>query len=342
MAGEEILRKLAIIATVLISGALLCGSVSADSTAKELSTGSTWDVPAKGTLDSYKIEEQLMAARATFQWTPAQLKQFQGSDFFPALAFKTDGLDQLRAKVMFTDLPGAKFIRDDAAYGAGERIKVVTLDTARVAADTPYELYTAWLRTKDGDPKVTLQSLQGYAQPNGLLNDLPRTNNVLASFSWNQATLVNKKYRDMHQTADFGYPFQQYVEGERQTMTKMQSHSTIRTKDELERYKTEAAKRVQALSDDETVRFAITFLDPYSIGEVISGSGVTISQWYAVGYPLGSSGKPDKSHPYTLSWFESPGMDMRHLLNIRKRSALRRRLDYRNRRNRHRTGAQKS
>jgi hypothetical protein len=320
---------MASIATVLLGGALLCGSVSAHSAGMELAKGSTWDVPAKGILESYTIEDRLLAAKAEIQWTSAQLKQFQSDDFgklfFPALEFQTDGFDPLRVKFMFTDLPGAKFIRDDAAYGAGERIKVTTLDIAHLVPDKPYEFYATWLHVGNGDPKIELHSFQGYAQPNGPLNELPATNHTLAAFSWKDAEALEKKYRDLDLSEDFDNPFGQYVPGERQAATKLMSYAEIRSKADLDRYKKEAAERVRALADDETVRFAITSGDPYGISsQVLLYSGLTVTQVYAAGYAYDSLGKIDKKHPYTLSWFDDPsGSDSLRLLNIGNRLGTR-------------------
>lgn len=303
--NEKRMKKWRITAAFFIANLLLCTSVFARSTDFTNSDSSNWDNPVKGTLESYKVENKILSTRANVQWNSDQIKQYQSqsiiSQFYPSLVFKSDPSDKLRSKMMFTNLPGAKFTRKKATDSTGEEIKLSILRTSDVIANKPYAFYTAWLHTGEGDPTVTLQSLQGYAQPNGTQNDLPKTDDTISTVYLNDAETLDMKYQNLILPESLVSPFNQYTDGDLEKKKKVKSYSFIDSKEKLDQYKIKSEKLLKATPENTDVQFAITFNKPVSVeslDKIAQEYHLSVSQIYAAGIT-------EKKEEFTVSWFDT-------------------------------------
>lgn len=249
-------RKKIVSILIIAANVLLCTSVYATSDLN-------WDYPVSRMVEAKKTENKLLMTTSTVQWSADQLKLFQSNNafkqFFPALAYKVTGSDELRSKLMLTNAPGAKFTRKLATYAEGEEIKLSILDTTHVVTNKPYVFYTAWLHTVDSDSQVSFRSIQRYAQPNGTLNDLSKTDDEIASITFDKAEPINKKYRDYYLPESFDSPFQQYTaRDETAGINKVKSYALIDSKEDLETFKHASAQRLKFAPDQSKVQFALT------------------------------------------------------------------------------------
>jgi hypothetical protein len=287
------------IVSIISVNVLFCTTVYADST-------SNWDYPTSSVVEAVKVESKLLMTTSTVQWNTDQLKLFQSDDvlqrFFPALVYKVTESDQLRSKFMLTNVPGAKFTRKLATYADGEEIKLSILDTSRLSTDKSYLFYTAWLNTEHGDSQVSISSLQRYAQPNGTLNDLYKTEDEIASITFSKAEAIDKKYRDYDLPESFDSPFRQYIGNEEEGagVTKVKSYVLIDSKEALESFKRESAQRLKLAPDGGKVRFAATFKNNgISRADLLAEEyNLTVSQIYGAGI------KEKEIEEYTASWYD--------------------------------------
>ncbi len=296
------------------------GSAFADPGVKAENEPPNWDKPASAAVRAFNIEGKVMAVIAEVQWNREQIEQFQSTEvmkqFFPALVFKTEKSDRMRPVMTATNLPGAKFSIHPAGDDPVEEIKVSALDTARLNPRTTYVIYAAWLYHGDGNPAVELQSLQRYAQPNGTLNDIPQTEDELASVDLKHSGTLDWKWKKLRLPDTYLYP-PSYVLDEEATKVKIRSYSTIDSKEALEQFKINAENKVQWLGDDEEVPFAITFegnVIRENLKEIDREYALNISQIYAAGYPINGDIDPDEE--VTVSWFDADIKEIMLLLNI--------------------------
>ncbi|MFD0699066.1 hypothetical protein ACFQZT_33875 [Paenibacillus sp. GCM10027628] len=289
-------------AAFILANLLLCTNVFAASNNFNNSDAKNWDKPAKGTLEAQRVENRLLYTKATIEWTSEQIKQFQSDhflkQFFPAIIYKVSSGDELRAKVMYTNLPGAKFTRKDATNGEGEEIKLSILQTSALMENEPYYFFTGWLHkyeVLDGNPTVSLLSTQRYAQPNGSLSDLPKTQDSLLQIPFNDAELLNIPYTP---SESLDSPFRQYTEAVENK--KVKSYAQIDSKEKLDQFKIQCAETLKKASNDEIVHFAITFnkyyANPNSLAE----------EYHLTPYQVYAAGITTKNNEeYTFSWFAS-------------------------------------
>ncbi|GGA13014.1 hypothetical protein GCM10008018_67480 [Paenibacillus marchantiophytorum] len=245
------------VAAIVALNVLLSTTVYADSV-------SNWDNPSSTVMQAERVENQLLMTKSTIKWDDQKLKMFQSDDIFqqfiPALAYKVEDSDELRSKLMFTNVPGAKFTRKLATYTEGEEIKLSVTDTSRLRSETPYVFYTTWLHTVEKDSRISFRSLQRYLQPNGTLNDLYKTDDELATITFDTAEKLDKKFRDFNLPESFESPFKQYAWQEEVDNAKVKSYVLIDSAEKLETYKQESAKRLKdAQKGGNRVRFAVTF-----------------------------------------------------------------------------------
>ncbi|NOU84271.1 hypothetical protein GC102_00515 [Paenibacillus sp. LMG 31460] len=303
--------KLKNIVLIITANALLCttATVYADST-------SNWDYPTSRIVKAVKIENQLLMTTSTIQWSADQLKLFQSDDvfrqFFPALVYKVTDADELRSKLMFTNAPGAKFTRKLATYDDGEEIKLSIRDTSRLSNDKSYVFYTAWLHTVEGDSQISFRSLQRYAQPNGTLNDLHKTDDEIATITFDKAEVIDKKYKDYYLPESFNSPFKQYTWREETDDTKVKSYALINSKEELESYKHAAAQSLKFAPSGNKVRFAATFRNngPSRVDMLVEKYNLTLSQIYAAGIK-------ENKEEYTVSWYDT-GLEVMSLMGLQQ------------------------
>ncbi|MNI08031.1 hypothetical protein D3C73_610550 [compost metagenome] len=223
--------------------------------------------------------------------------------------YKADESDALRAKVVFTNLPGAKFTRENID-GEGEEIKLSVLNTLRVVKNNSYIFSTTWLHTGQSNPSLSLQSLQRFSQPNGTLNDLEKTTDKISKIDFVDAEITDKKYRDLGLSATFDSPFHQYTEGKEKQRVK--SYSQIDSKVSLDLFKAEAKRKLKFSPDEnEVVQFAITFKNPVNgIEKLIDNYNLSIAQIYAEGIRADKEG-------FTVSWFDL-GFEVISLMGLQK------------------------
>ncbi|WP_144028521.1 hypothetical protein [Paenibacillus ferrarius] len=273
---------------------------------------SNWDLPSKTAVESVKIENKILMTTSKLQWNADQLKLFQDHDvnrqFFPALLYKVNQFDDLRSKLMFTNAPGAKFTRKLATDADGEEIKLSILNINELNKDKTYEFYTAWLHTVEGDSQVSFRSLQRYAQPNGTLNDLVKTDDEIATIKFKDAEETDKKYRDYYLPNSFDNPFQQYTWQDEANTAKEKSYALINSKDKLESYKLGAARNLKFATGGNKVKFAITFKNNAMIrpDELVKTYNLTLSQIYAAGIK-------ENEEEYTVSWYDT-GLEVMTLM----------------------------
>ncbi|NEW07867.1 hypothetical protein GK047_17850 [Paenibacillus sp. SYP-B3998] len=297
--------KWKIVSAVIVINGLLYTSAFANSASFTNLETANWDHPSSSEIVTSKVDKKLLSTKTTMKWTADKIGEFQSEDkykqFFPALVYKVGKTDELRSKLMYTNLPGAKFTRKYAAYNQGEEVKLSILQTSNMKANKPYVFYTAWLNTSDGNPSVTLESLQGYSQPGGTLNEIVKTNDDISTIYFKDAEKINKKYQDFFLPDSFDSSFNQYQTDIKNK--KVKSYSLINSKEKLDQYKNEATKELKFSNNEDVVQFAITFnkeaFSGNGLGVIEKDYDLTISQIYAAGI------KENDKEEFTVSWFDA-------------------------------------
>lgn len=284
---------------------LVSGSSFAASTAPASGDDENWDKPSAAKFQSYKIEEKLLYTKADVRWSGGQLDKFQNGDryrqFFPAFNLQVNESVDTRAKLLVSNLPGAKFTRTKAGYTRGEEIKLSVLDTSALTQNKPYTFYTAWLNLLEDSPSVSLSSFQRYSQPGGSLHDLSGPADLLHKENFTRAEPLDIKYSRLGLPLGFDDLFKQYPHQKEPSANKVKSYALIHSKEALETFKTEAAKTLHYSFDSEKVQFAVTFTKPFTaqhLKKFEEKYELNLAQIYAAGITA------DKEE-YTVSWFDS-------------------------------------
>ncbi|WP_405080348.1 hypothetical protein ACI48J_22705 [Paenibacillus chitinolyticus] len=291
--------------SIAAASLLVSGSSFAASAAPVPGGAENWAKPSAAKIQTYKVEEKLLYTKADVQWSREQLDKFQNSDrykqFFPAFDLQVHESVDTRAKMIVSNLPGAKFTRTKAGYTKGEEIKLSVLDISALAQDRPYIFYTAWLNLLEDHPSISLSSIQRYSQPGGSLNDLSGSKDLLSRNGFTNAEPLDIKYNRLGLPLGFDDLFKQYPHQKEHSAYKVKSYSLIDSKDALNAFKTEAAKTLHDSFDSEKVQFAVTFNKPIST-QVLKNSAEkydwSLNQIYAAGITA-------NKEEYTISWFDS-------------------------------------
>ncbi|SEF82841.1 hypothetical protein [Paenibacillus sp. UNC499MF] len=284
---------------------LVSGSTFAASAAPASGEAENWDKPSAAKFQSYKIEQKLLYTKADVRWSGEQLDKFQNTDryrqFFPAFRLQVQESVDTRAKLMVSNLPGAKFTRTKAGYTDGEEIKLSVLDTSSLTQNKPYTFYTAWLNLLEDHPTVSLSSLQRYSQPGGSLYDLSGPADLLHKENFTNAEPLDMKYNRLGLPPGFDDLFKQYPHQKEPSATKVKSYALINSKEALEAFKKEAASTLHNSFDSEKVQFAVTFTKPFTaqhLKKLEEKYELNLAQIYAAGITA-------NKEEYTVSWFDS-------------------------------------
>ncbi|MFF2156683.1 hypothetical protein ACFVVQ_15455 [Paenibacillus chitinolyticus] len=298
------LSKMWLVSAAAVS-LLVSGSSFAASAAPASGDAENWDKPSAAKFQAYKIEEKLLYTKADVRWSGEQLDKFQNRDlyqqFFPAFNLQVHESVDTRAKLVVSNLPGAKFTRTKAGYTNGEEIKLSVLDTSALTQDKPYTFYTAWLNLLEDHPSVSLSSLQRYSQPGGSLYDLSGPRDLLRNDNFTNAEPLDIKYKRLGLPLGFDDLFKQYPHQKEPSVNKVKSYALINSKEALEAFKTEAAKTLHYSFDSEKVQFAVTFNKPFTaqhLKRFEEKYELTLAQIYAAGTTA-------NKEQYTISWFDT-------------------------------------
>ena len=301
-------------AACLIAGMLSASFVSAGEASLpapfEPGDESNWDRPIAGEMAIFAAGDQYVTAQLAVAWSKEQIARMQGdkphNKFFPSLQLASDRPGHLRPVFMITDLPGAKFFNiatdDDSEGASGDGLKVSVLDASSLIPDRTYHLYVVWSRSGDGDSNLSLQSMQGYAQPNGALRDLGGTSDLILSLSTKDAPLRQPDLIRLPKIENERFQ----PESER---LKYKSYAEIHSRPTLDLYREQTKKRLGSLYGEP--RFAVTFNEPFFIfdlDDLIQKHNLRASQIYAVGVT-------STEERYTVGWFD-PGLDVPSFIRL--------------------------
>lgn len=259
---------------------------------------SNWNVPIAAETAIFAAENKYVIIDLEVAWSKNQIAHMQGDEphtvFFPSLQLASDQ-GHLRPVFMITDLPGAKFFKitsgEDSDGVQGEGIKVSVLEASSLIPDRSYHLHLVWSRSEDTHSNMTLQSMRGYAQPNGALYDLDGTGDVIAKLSTEDALLLQPNLRRLPEIDDKRF------NPESETL-KYKSYATIRSRETLDHYREQTKERMDSLYGEP--RFAVTFNDSFwifGLNDLINEYNLRVSQIYA-------EGVTSSNQRYTVSWFD--------------------------------------
>jgi hypothetical protein len=288
-------------AIILLASAALSGNVLA---AAPNSEPPKWDLPDKVQLETAKNEDNgFFITDASVQWTSDQLREYpDGKGFFAGLKYRTENTDQLQPLLLMSNLPGAKFTRIAASGGRGEEVKLSVLNPAELDGDKPYRFFAGWSYSGDDNPLVSLSSYQGFNQPaqTGTVNELPQTNHTLSAALWSDAKPSDSLKLTQETLSLFKENPFRLPKSTEAPLPKMKSYAEIDSKQALEQYKREAARRLKLASESSEVHFAVTFGKPVSLESLkhmADDYDLTITQFYA-------AATTEKGEEYTVSWFD--------------------------------------
>ncbi|MVP00749.1 hypothetical protein [Paenibacillus lutrae] len=293
-----------LVASIIITTIFMGSHAMASASSFTNKDTSNWDFPSKTGLEAAKVENKILFTNTDVQWSADQLAKLQDNrvdpQFIPSFTYQADQ-DDLRSKLMVTNMPGAKFTRKDAQYGIGEEIQLSVLKTSDLVKDKSYFFYTTWLNMFDSNPSVSLITQQRFAQPNGTMNDIPKTSDIISKVSLKEAATLDKKYERLYLPKDFDSAFRQYSKDTKET--KVKSYSLIDSKTKLIEFKQEADKKLIFTPDSTEVQFAITFdkskfITSTYINKIVEENNLKISQIYAAGLK-------NNKEELTISWFDT-------------------------------------
>ena len=273
-----------------------------------------WATPDEVQVEGFNRADVILDTKADLSWTADQLSGFPPTGqlgvgrFLPSFVYQVDEGRELQPQIMVSNLPGAKFTRTPADKDGGDRIKVSVLGASYLKADKEYTFYTGWRYSgsKDGNPKVTLSSLQEFDQgAGGGIHEQTETERALTRLSWKKfepgLTPYDKNLTSPF-TRDNPFYFTREYDETFASDAIMKGYASIDSKAALDQYKSDAAKRLKAAPDCcGQVRFAITLNNNVGfnqVAELAKDYRLNITQYYAAGEREGSK------DIYTISWFD--------------------------------------